>query len=618
MDRNFVTAQRMKIPNGPACTVPKFERDVFASVGCYNRRRYIPLLLKRTLGPESSPGKRISSFRTLSLQSRNFGSTKTRDKQHGRSEFVKQQWSLFGKDGSVSSRFVRGTMQSHQSSQEEDPEDAGNWNKVTASTFPDNGGHSHGKFVRMPRFASAMYKSWFTTVCSTVLAFAICVPQALGVGAAFGDLALNNCDNPEVDYTPLKGLEGLDLRDMLHDLVKNHKVYSYLQVWDALKVLDEAKDDPDSVVDIYSLKKQLKSAQGKTTGWNREHLWPRSYGLIEGQPGFTDLHNLRPADTNVNSSRGNKAFGDCSTQAVQCTVPANKEAAPDTGTNRDIWMPPGEVRGDIARAVLYMAVRYGSEQPTGIKALSLSNSPDVETEVMGLLKDLVRWNELDPPSDSERERNNEVCSLFQHNRNPFVDHPEFVKAIWGDGSDPLPPDTPEPSPGQTIAWINEFHYNNSGADQDEFLELITQQGVDPSKLKIVLYNSTGKTYRSLSVGKEFSRVQLGGGFSLYVARLPSGTLQNGSADGLALVDSDGEMIQVLSYDGTFGAVDGPAAGKSSIDIGVKESEKTPLGSSLGLSGSGNVYGDFSWSVFTNGASPGALNSGQTLSAPSLR
>jgi endonuclease I len=108
-------------------------------------------------------------------------------------------------------------------------------------------------------------------------------------------------------------------------------------------------------------------------------LWPRSYGLVEGQPEFSDLHNLRPADTNVNSSRGNKFFGDCTLSKVKsCMVPAHQEAAPDTATDFNSWTPPAQVRGDVARALLYMAVRYGSEQPSGILSLALSDSPSMD------------------------------------------------------------------------------------------------------------------------------------------------------------------------------------------------------------------------------------------------
>ncbi|KAG6555634.1 hypothetical protein Mapa_002870 [Marchantia paleacea] len=602
--------------------------------------RYCQILLEKNIGVQLQWNAQcIGSPRTLSClrkrivacdvriqgSCRRRGQSVSKDKVRSGCRFQEQRWRLLKEAGFVKCHISREAMRSCQSSGEE--ESSSGENVYPEESNRDNSCDLPEEFG----FKSSDWKSWFRSVCSTVLALTICVPQALGAGAVLGDLALINCETPEIDYGPLKGLEGATLKEKLHDLIKDHTVYSYIQVWDALKVLDQATDDPNSVIDIYSLQKMPKSAQGSTTGWNREHLWPRSFGLIDGQPGFTDLHNLRPSDANVNSSRGNKVFGDCSTQAVQCLIPANNEAAPDTGANKDIWMPPSQVRGDIARAVFYMAVRYGSEQPVGVKELRLSNSPDVESEVMGLLKDLVRWNELDPPSDSERERNNKVCSLYQRNRNPFVDHPEFVKAIWGDGSELSPdtpdtPDTPEPpspSASDINAWINELHYDNAGADVDEFIEVVMGRDVDPTNLKVVLYNG-GKEYRSLSMGdsKVFSKVDnISDGFSLYVARFPSALLQNGPGDGLALVDegkTSVQVIQTLSYEGSYKAVDGPANGQESVDIGVEEGSNTPVGSSLGLMGTGNKYGDFKWSIYRLGASPGALNPGQILSAPALK
>ena len=82
---------------------------------------------------------------------------------------------------------------------------------------------------------------------------------------------------------------------------------------------------------------------------------------------------------------------------------------------------------------------------------------------MGLLSALLRWNELDPPSGPEQLRNDRVCSLYQHNRNPFVDHPEYANLIWRN-----PPAESSPFTGKTQkAWINEFHYENKGKDENE-------------------------------------------------------------------------------------------------------------------------------------------------------
>lgn len=182
-------------------------------------------------------------------------------------------------------------------------------------------------------------------------------------------------------------------------------------------------------VEIYSLRVVSKDLAGKPEGWNREHLWPRSYGLID-HPSLTDLHNIRPADVNVNSSRGNKYYGECGVKSNKCLKPANKEAASDTETDKEKWTPPLQVRGDIARALMYMAVGYGFHQPGGGPGLRLSDSPSIRNREMGLLSTLLEWNEIDPPSREEKLRNERICKLYQHNRNPFVDHPEYANLIW--------------------------------------------------------------------------------------------------------------------------------------------------------------------------------------------
>jgi hypothetical protein len=82
---------------------------------------------------------------------------------------------------------------------------------------------------------------------------------------------------------------------------------------------------------------------------------------------------------------------------------------------------------------------------------------------MGLLSAILRWNELDPPSRSEQLRNGRVCSLYQHNRNPFVDHPEFANLIW---TNPLTETSTFIGESQQ-SWVNEFHYENKGKDENE-------------------------------------------------------------------------------------------------------------------------------------------------------
>ncbi|KAI6682654.1 hypothetical protein NL676_036535 [Syzygium grande] len=241
------------------------------------------------------------------------------------------------------------------------------------------------------------------------------------------------CEDIDTYYVQLRNSKGQALQKKLHSLISPHRSLSYKQVWDALKILDAADvDNPEAspgVVEIYTLKIVPKALAGKPEGWNREHLWPRSYGLID-RVSLSDLHNLRPSDINVNSSRGNKYYGECTFTSAKCLRPANKEAAIDTESDSKRWAPPRQVRGDIARALMYMAVSYGFHQPGGGPDLHLSDSPSVEKKEMGLLSTLLRWNKFDPPSREEKLRNDRICKFYQYNRNPFVDHPEYADLIW--------------------------------------------------------------------------------------------------------------------------------------------------------------------------------------------
>ncbi|XP_021723439.1 uncharacterized protein LOC110690861 isoform X1 [Chenopodium quinoa] len=247
------------------------------------------------------------------------------------------------------------------------------------------------------------------------------------------------CEDVKTYYSSIGHLKGKALSRKLNSIIAGHHSLSYKEVWDALKILDAADiDKPEAssgIVEIYSSRVAPKRLAGKPEGWNREHLWPRSYGLMRS-PSLTDLHNIRPADANgffffpVNSSRGNKYFGECQVGFTHCMKPANKEAASDTETDMKIWAPPQRVRGDVARALMYMAIRYGFHQPGEGPVLRLSDSPSVVKKKMGLLSVLLKWNELDPPSTEEKLRNERVCRFYQHNRNPFVDHPEYANLIW--------------------------------------------------------------------------------------------------------------------------------------------------------------------------------------------
>ncbi|CAA6671112.1 unnamed protein product [Spirodela intermedia] len=435
--------------------------------------------------------------------------------------------------------------------------------------------------------------------------------SAASVDGRLSSLETYSCEDVAGYYAGLEGLDGAALMRRLSAVVSAHRSLTYKEVWDALKILDAADpSDPEhssDVIEIYSLRAVSKTLAGKSEGWNREHLWPRSYGLID-KPSLTDLHNLRPADVNINSSRGNKYYGECVSESNVCLRPANREAAPDTEADSKKWAPPFQVRGDVARSLMYMAVSYGMYQPGEGPHLKLSDSP-ISNREMGLLSTLLKWNEFDPPSKAEKLRNERVCRLYQHNRNPFIDHPEYANLIW----------TQTQSRSlltykSSMAWINEFHYDNKGKDENEFVEIMADPSIDATKLMLLLYNgSTGKVYKSLMLGdsKAFAVTDHASRFSIYTAFVP---LQNGPRDGMALVsladDNQPKVIQFLSYEGTLTPTDGPARGIESVDVNLQETEASGPHDSLGLIETAS--GEPKWAQFKGTATPGKPNVGQRL------
>jgi hypothetical protein len=166
-----------------------------------------------------------------------------------------------------------------------------------------------------------------------------------------------------------------------------------------------------------------------------------------------------------------------------------------------------------------------------------------------------------------------------------------------------------PASASTV-FINELHYDNSGADTGEGVEIAGPAGTDLSGWNLALYDgASGSLYDSLSLGGLIPDQQNSCGTLFF----PLAGIQNGGTatpDGLSLVNNT-DVMQLLSYEGVFTALDGPAAGLTSVDIGVAETGTTPLGFSLQLAGTGGLYQDFVWSG-PNAASPGAINAGQTF------
>ncbi len=166
------------------------------------------------------------------------------------------------------------------------------------------------------------------------------------------------------------------------------------------------------------------------------------------------------------------------------------------------------------------------------------------------------------------------------------------------------------------AWINELHYDNASTDATEFVEVVIQnpESYNLSDFTITLYNGSGGVSYNTKLVSAFTvgvADPVDPTMRYYYFIYPVDGIQNGAPDGICL-DYQGYPILFISYEGTFTATDGPANGFTSQDIGVSESSLTLLNSSLGLTGSGTTYSDFTWTVFSEDATTGDPNTGQAL------
>ncbi|WP_433572975.1 endonuclease I family protein [Streptomyces sp. CA-251247] len=222
-------------------------------------------------------------------------------------------------------------------------------------------------------------------------------------------------------YEGALGKSGPELKAALHTIISEQTKLSYDDVWEALKKTDEDPANSANVILLYTGRSQAKTTNGSgPDDWNREHVWAKSHGDFGTATGpGTDIHHLRPTDVSVNSTRGNLDFDNGGDEVAE---------APGNFADGDSFEPRDQVKGDVARMILYMAVRYDGDE----------GAPDLEPNdqvnngsapAIGRLSVLKQWNTEDPPDAFEQKRNEAIFGI-QRNRNPFIDHPEWVNAIW--------------------------------------------------------------------------------------------------------------------------------------------------------------------------------------------
>lgn len=167
------------------------------------------------------------------------------------------------------------------------------------------------------------------------------------------------------------------------------------------------------------------------------------------------------------------------------------------------------------------------------------------------------------------------------------------------------------SAGYVAPWINEFHYDNSGTDTNEFVEIVVPAGYNGTGLTLTVYNGGDGGVQSTHALSTFTAGTSNSVYTVYSKNISG--LQN-DTEGFALSDSNG-LIQFISYEGTFTAASGPASGQTSVNVGVVEGTSTPANSSIHLEGTGPNAGSFTWAISSGANTKGAVNSGQTINPP---
>ena len=309
---------------------------------------------------------------------------------------------------------------------------------------------------------------------------------------------------PEGYYEPLEGKAGLELRQVLQDIIANPimvRAHSYSDVIEILKQADVNPENSNQVWLLYTeqgrAKLDFQTTSSNVGKWNREHTFPRSHAnynnideddIADGiavywttkadslRHGNSDAHALRASDGLENTTRNKRFYGDYI--GPQGTL--------------------GSFKGDVARSVLFMEIRYnGLEVVNGFPELRQGKTGDLET--------LLEWHRNDPPDDFEMNRNN-IIYEWQKNRNPFIDAPNLVEYIWGNNVG---------EPWEATLGIESFNKSKVKLFPNPVTDKLYVSGLDKES-RITIFSAEGRLLNELMLeaDKEYFNVDLPSGLYL--------------------------------------------------------------------------------------------------------
>ncbi|MBH0018725.1 endonuclease [Pseudoalteromonas sp. NGC95] len=271
---------------------------------------------------------------------------------------------------------------------------------------------------------------------------------AFTLGSGSGDGGGSN-PTPTGYYVTAQGLSGYALKTELYNIIKDHNAQGYSAIWSFYdsSARDTYFENDNSILDMYSEKPngsdsynyaavsdQCGNYSGEGGCYNREHSFPKSWfgGTIE--PMNSDVHHIYATDGYVNSKRSNFPFGEVASASFTSTNGSKLgSAASSLNYSGTVFEPIDEFKGDFARAYFYMATRYenviGTWQTKTTSSNAVLNGSSNKVFESWVVAMLLNWHNSDPVSQMELDRN-QAAFEFQGNRNPYIDHPEFVEMIW--------------------------------------------------------------------------------------------------------------------------------------------------------------------------------------------